>query len=290
MNTKPTIVIVGCGNLGKRYIQSIEENLPSFELYLVDPVPFTSKYPQFRDISELSLDKIDLAIVTTCSNVRFPLIRELLRFQVKYMLLEKILFQKREEYVETQRMLKEHNIKAWVHTPRRAYEYYRKLKNELTLPLKMKVSGINWGMACNLVHFLDLYCYLTDTQSLELKHSELKVIDSKRKNFKELIGRIESVNGNFVAECEQGDGFLLQKQFNDLLLTNTNGYLVNERGEKVFKVPYASESVHQFISSILSSGTCVLPTFEKSCNIHLPMIQSFTKEFAKNNIQGCPVT
>ena len=189
------------------------------------------------------------------------------------MILEKILFQNQHEYHDIQEKLINTQTIAWVNCPRRTYQCYRDIKKLSKSTLKLLVQGSNWGMACNIIHFLDLYAYLTNNYDFELKSEELSMFKSKRANFYEFNGKIYNDNLNISCNSIE-DQFSLQKTIviDDKVINidNQAGTLKIEGGD--FRIPYVSEYMGKFIKQILLNGKCDLPTYEQSTKIHLKLI------------------
>jgi hypothetical protein len=178
-NMKFSVIIIGTGQLGKRYLDGIAGCSLPLEIWLCDsspqalfeassskaanklknttnPVLIASK---IKDLPE----KVDLCIVTTTANVRSVVCQELAeKCAPNYWILEKFLSQS-ESGLRTIEFCTQLASRAWVNLPRRAMAWHRKIGKHLQNfgPLKMRVSGGRWGLACNAVHFLDL-CILVD--------------------------------------------------------------------------------------------------------------------------------
>ena len=88
--------------------------------------------------------------------------------KVKYIIFEKVLFQKVEEYHSVDMLLNRYKTRGWVNCHRRIYPTYQNLKELLFGEelVDMEVVGNGWGLACNSVHFIDLYAYLTSAPLL----------------------------------------------------------------------------------------------------------------------------
>ena len=67
------------------------------------------------------------------------------------------MFQKEEEFDIALNWFVEKNIRAWVNCPRRLFNIYQKIKNEIIDEdiITMTVFGGEWGLACNAIHYID---------------------------------------------------------------------------------------------------------------------------------------
>ena len=74
--------------------------------------------------------KIDIVIIATASNVRAEVTVDLLKkFEVKTIIFEKILFQKRNDYFLISELLKNKNVNAYVNCPMRMMSFYNEIQS-----------------------------------------------------------------------------------------------------------------------------------------------------------------
>ena len=110
-----------------------------------------------------------VTIIATTAGIRAIVTQKLLeKNKVKHIIFEKVLFQKVEEYHCVDMLLNRYKTRGWVNCPRRIYPTYQNLKELLfgEESVDMEVVGNGWGLACNSVHFIDLYAYLTSAPLL----------------------------------------------------------------------------------------------------------------------------
>lgn len=280
-----TILLIGCGNLGKRYVETIDNNLKNVKILIVDPyVDFSTLniknicFEYHKDISDIKDTCIDLAIFAVCSDIRYTLtVNVIQKFTVKYIIFEKFLFQKENDYYEVKSLLKSNNIKSWVNTPRPTYEFYKKIKKH---NINLTVFGKNWGLACNAIHFIDLFCFLNNSYDITLEDNDLVISNSKRKNFYEFYGTIRGKNkeNTLVLKCDKGEKFQLIKTLNGTKIENKNGKLYVDN-KVLYKIPYLSEYMHKIIEDILCNDDCDLTKYDNSMKIHLSLLRVLTKHF-----------
>lgn len=223
MSQKPLIhiAIIGAGQLGSRHLQAMTlTNIP-LSLEIVDPNqeslntaekrykemppnPLIKNITFHKDINDL-YSTLDVVIVSTTSKCRHLVIEQLFaQKQVKYLILEKVLFPKLNDYDEVQKLLLKHKVKAWVNCGRRMMSFYRNLKDILQTEKNfvMTVSGTNWGLACNSIHFLDIYAFLSnqDQFKFDIEYLDDNWINSKRSGYIEFTGsfRIKSNKGSLL--------------------------------------------------------------------------------------------
>src|SRR5699024_8564222 len=114
-------------------------------------------------ISELD-EEIDIAIVATKADVRKNVIEILLTLKhVRYMILEKVLFQDLESYKPVHTLLKTRGVRTWVNCPIRTNPFFQQLKYSLKPgeTIHYDVCGGNLGIGCNSIHHIDLLSFLT---------------------------------------------------------------------------------------------------------------------------------
>ena len=173
----------------------------------------------------------------------------------------------------------------------------------------MKVEGSKWGMGCNSIHYMDLFSYLSGCNDFKFAevHLEDKVPDSKREGFKEFMGRLkgensrgdslelicqDEENGPITIDIQNGlEKFTLVTNFVDHFNFKSSNELAGRMG-RIF-LPYQSEMTHLWVNDILKKGSCDLPTYANSMNLHLELIRVFTEHLEKitgKEIDACPIT
>src|SRR5438105_2054054 len=148
------IAIIGVGQLGSRHLQAMVNLKIDAELFAVDPstdslqlamerwkeVGGDANQVHFLERIEKLPSQIDLAIVATSSSIRKEVVEELVaEHSIQYLILEKFLFQKENDYRDVQELLRKKKISCWVNCPRRLYPDYKKLKKDLAAPIIMNV-------------------------------------------------------------------------------------------------------------------------------------------------------
>ena len=129
------IVLVGCGNIGFRYYQSLSKLNLNIELSIFDKQKkrynnfFNKKNGKLRIIKIDKLDnikkKIDLLIIATTSNVRVKILNKILKLaNLKKVILEKTLCQTIRELNTLKRLNAEYNLDSWVSSPKSTWRDY----------------------------------------------------------------------------------------------------------------------------------------------------------------------
>jgi hypothetical protein len=226
-------------------------------------------------------------VVATGAAPRLNIIKALFEHaKVRYLVLEKVLFQNSSDYKEAARVIELAETKVWVNCPRRMFTAYSDLKLMLNreAPVTMKVSGGEWGLACNAIHFIDILAFLTESTVSKINSSDLesKVYTSRRDGYIELYGTIavEFSNGHrLILECTH-DNSPITIQLNDansqFLIDEMKGdiHINGELSKLKMIVRYQSE-LSQFIATqALSFAHAEITSFDESCELHVPFIES----------------
>lgn len=212
------IVLIGCGNIGTRLLQSLV-TLPNFNqdehvtVMCIDPdatsrerailrtrEAFDGRIPEFVNIETAATfdapsSEIDLAIVSTTSRPRFDIVKSLLETCApRRLILEKFLFVQPHAYAEVAALLQKHDVDCWVHAPRPAWPGYVDLKQRLSNsgPIHVRVGGAAWSMASNAIHFIAAFNGLTGERIAQIDASRLdpKPIPNKRETYLEVTGQL----------------------------------------------------------------------------------------------------
>ena len=242
------VVLIGVGPLGRRHLEGLINSGVCKKIHIVDPsahalktaLSFVTTNIKHWDELDIELNqysscdclpkRVDLVIVATNSKVRLAAIKSFFKqSETTNIILEKFLFLKYEDYDEFNQIIIRHGTNAYVNTSRRAMESYITVKHEL-LGKKLKalsVEGDNWGLATSMIHFLDLFQFLTDKKYLDsVDFSGVRLDDSKSKRpgFQEMFG---IVTGKFV----DGPRFSIASKESKGETVRVNIFLENEQFE-----------------------------------------------------------
>ena len=141
------ITLVGAGQLGSRHLQALANVTFPCNFSVIDPHENSLKVAKERyhevnnqkhqiqflsNLSEVKDNNIDLAIVATNANVRYEIVSNLVHnFNLKNIILEKVVFQSIPQFEKAMDLFKKNKIKAWVNCPRRMFPFYQKLHEML---------------------------------------------------------------------------------------------------------------------------------------------------------------
>lgn len=310
--------IIGAGQLGSRHLQSLSTMVGKIWVYDPSEESLAMAKTRLSEVNHKAVvvfssqfnsapKEIDLAVVSTNSDVRLSCIKNLvLRSKVKNLILEKVLFNKRNDYYEAKNILENHQVKTWVNCPRRTWDIYKQIKilKSINSPITVSIHGGEFGLGSNSIHFLDLVAFLIPNEtiiSINLDAIDPEVIESKRKNFKELTGTLSVL---FSSGSTMNLHFQKKSQVPICILMTFENlqFSINESHKKItkfenltcseyiFEIPHQSQLTHQAAEQILNSDTCELTPFGESINLHLPLIESFSKFMKIEKMEVCPVT
>jgi predicted dehydrogenase len=323
-----TILLVGVGGIGFRHFQSLTEIRVKAKLILVDinQEALNNAEEYYKTISNDNItieysttinsfsENIDLAIIASSSLARRSIIEEILqKATVSYMVLEKFLFPKKEDFLAIGSLLEEHNIKTYVNCPRRMNPGFVKLKERLQgkAHIDVFVTGSQWGLSCNAIHAIDIIDYIIDASAEILSCTgallDKKIIESKRKNYVEftgsIIGNIGSKANFLIESMDSGE-----KPLCIYIMTDDTTYLISETAQRLdiidnaghsgiqqieFPTVYQSRLTSLVAESLIHTGTCDLTTYDRSCELHLPLLNIFLQKINEEKEEQtdlCPIT
>ena len=297
-----SVVLVGAGNLGFRYLQGLAKVSKPLSITIVEPSAERTNYAlqwwgEQQNIDHhilgaavspqegLDLDRADIVISATTAAVRPASLTSLgARVKVDIWVMEKVLAQS-ESGLSTLRRLIDTHGKAFVNTSRRAMDWYRNIA-DATKPVQLQeihISGGRFGLLSNAIHFVDLAAFLFDARpvSTMLETGSDDWHEAKRPGFIETFGTV-------VAEFSAGRCVHIQSSDNDnpisIRLVSPNGEWQIDEREGVCKAPggqliqgtlsYQSDMTSMIVGQLIAHGTCELPNLELSAFIHGQFLQA----------------
>lgn len=325
---KKRVLLIGAGQLGSRHLQGLTKVGIPLSVSIVEPHPTGNEVSRTRlnevlpgysmedfrfysSLKEIEKGRFALAIIATNSDVRQLVVNELLELtDVENILLEKVVFQSPDLFPEIMNKLTEKKIKAWVNCPRRLFPVYQEIRELIKNDphLSMSVTGGEWGMACNSLHFIDLFVFLTGISALTVEASDLdaEILHSKREGFIEVTGRLIFGNnkGSLKVESVRKSASALSIK----IISDNYEIAVNEtlkewsvsgkgnigRIEKMpFIMPFQSELTGQVTDRILAGKEPGLVSIEDSFLQHavlLPAVMNHLTNVNGEDYTYCPIT
>jgi len=316
------ILIIGAGNIGKRHIQSIiSDKQNSYNIHIIDTSKnflnrISKEITEINNYKNIKINnnyndlyhEYDLIIIATTSFKRELIIDFLIKKIIfKNIILEKIVFQNINSYVHYIGLFKKNKIRCWVNCPNRHYKSYNFLKNKLdnNYPMSMIVSGGNWALGSNFVHYTDLFSYFLNEKKFVIDQFclENKIIKSKRKNFVEFNGIISIKNkyGSFLSIVHNNTNSnvnikINQKNFSFIFnQKNKFAYVRNRKKDKLkkinFEIPYQSDLTKLYCRELFKYNKINLPTLEEHYSINRIIFNEIIDFYNKNKkIKIIPIT
>jgi predicted dehydrogenase len=297
------VVVVGAGQLGSRHLQGLAQLESVDRLIAVDPSSDALARAQvllegattahggalewLTDVGGLPAH-IDYAVVATSADSRRSAVESLLAGRaIGHLLLEKVLFQRVDDYAEVGRLIDAAGVDVRVDTPRRTYPIYREVKEFFAdSPIThLDVRGGGWGLACNSIHFVDLLAYLTDGLPRRVSTAGLRprAVPSKRPGFYEFDGTLTGLVGSASFSLTATDGspmpvlVTLRSDTKTCLIDEAAGTALFREETRTwrqidFPLRYVSEMTTDFARDALSGRGNGLPSFAESAACHLPVV------------------
>ncbi len=158
----------------------------------------------------------------------------------------------------------------------------------------MKVSG-NWGLCCNIVHYIEIFHHLCGRLPLSLKDSNLRneYKKSKRDGYYELFGSIDIVSSqshHLTLECNPEEPELITnieiisefRKLRDTWVDEHHNCNIIEDGETFSERHYSrrqSERTLELVVSLRENNNCNLPSYQQCCYQHLLILDQFRDKF-----------
>jgi hypothetical protein len=173
-------------------------------------------------------------------------------------------------------------------------------------PVSMQVTGTNWGLGCNGVHFADLFAYLSEDSELKYDAHLLDSVvhPSKREGFYEFSGTLVGRHAGKQIELQASVTgtarhlIVLRSSSKIAIVDEVGGVarLLAEDGvwvEQQFSMPYQSQLTGIIASEVLAGRAPSLPDFATSSRIHVAFIEPLLAHFngvSGTNVSACPIT
>lgn len=304
------LLLVGAGQIGSRHLQSCLKFHNKLEIFVVDGAQESLEIAKIRateieqdikhsvhyvtNMDDIDCSVFDFLILATGAGARFNVLSAVLeKFKVRYAILEKVLFQNLSAYDEARSLLQTKKVTTFVNCPLRVYPFFQKIKSQyFTVSNKthFNYSGGDWvGMACNVIHYLDLVNYLTGEKLLDIdtQHLDPGFIQSKRPGYIEFTGKMTaSYNEGSTLSFES-----IRDNKNDSVMDINHGpyrFVIDELSGKYkiynnhkliedsqYPMVYQSDLSHNMLEQLIDNGKCDLNDFDGSMEIHQIFIERF---------------
>lgn len=311
------ILIVGCGNIGKRHLFSINNSSLNFNLQVLEKD--TTNINKSKKINKgfdnyiknySNIDKnIELILICTKAYKREKIIKSVLKYcNPKYMILEKIPFQKMTYYREILQLSKKRKIKTWINFPFRYQPYYEYLQSIIFKKNKFFSMIVQLSKFDDLfssgIHFFDLFLHKTEK---DLKIEHMKVLKKNNGFNGKFKGEFVFSSKNRTLAVLNGNSKFQQKinifgsknNYKIIFFSNKLDQWSNphvnffENNKKLiqFNHLWQSQLTNLYLADIKKKGKCFLPTLKESYKCNELIIEAFKQKqklHLKNNL--CPIT
>lgn len=306
-------LIIGFGSIGCRHAQSLSTLKEGKRIHIVEPnksvfkknleligLDNSSEIILEEDLNSLDF-KFDLCVIATTSLYRFNILKSTQHLDIQYYLLEKVVFQSKEQFDQIMNTFDPSKI--FVNFVNRYYSNYISLKKHLVeKKFSIDVIGGDFGLGCNVLHYLDLFCYLgaKDIMTCSSNLNENLNPNKRGSEYREVHGQISftSKNGcklNLSSDLSRNSGVDLVIKTED----ETNFISQSTRKHSIFSKTNISNSKFnlEFTSSLTSKiyrdmqqGNCLLPTIDDTSHNHLLIFNEINKALNLNSNDLCPIT
>ena len=288
--------IIGMGNIGLRYLQSILNTDENYEVICYDisknfqdrTISFLSnnnlpnKKIHFSPSLELLEDNTDndtIVILATTAEKREELILQFAKKTPKLIVSEKLVCTSRESYLNLIKELNEINYNdVLVNFFPRNQPFFKELTRELAsvAEFKMCVEIPKLGLACNGIHFIDIFLWLSGSYNYKYKNSfHSDVYKQKRPGFYDFAGLIEiDCNSSYLSLRDNNSNLeqYISISFND---SHYKFYMFDEllikdhtKDSKQYKLNHVSQYICGEITSYIEDGKCYLPNIFDAYHSH----------------------
>jgi hypothetical protein len=317
------ILIVGCGNIGKRHLQSLLESKNNlYDITVVEPNKIAihntkSILPNSKDFSHnlkwisniLDLtESYDFVIISTHASGRYFLIDQLLEMGNRRFLIEKMVCQSTSEYNKILEAFNKFEAKGWVNTNLRYFLFYQKLVKYFSnkIPLTFVITGGEKGLGSNAIHFVDLFLWFTNSNTITLNGDYLtnQLLQNKRSsNLVEFSGILSGKSNDSHISINFSSMFnnsIIIEIFNSehhIRIDTDKTTVTKIRGlnnfNENFKFQHASELTKKIVNEIIETDTCDLPTLNDLYLVHFELFRIFNlhiKKLTNKQSDICPIT
>lgn len=204
------ILVIGTGNLGKRYLQAILANEGDFRCFCYDQNPealnsvdiflknnnvSASRLTKRFSLDEIlnDIDRQSLVIVSTTAQDRLRLVSLITGEKPETIIIEKPVAQNSEDFLTITRLCKEEEIQAYTHYTLRFQPFCKVLKEMVRSDQPFEMSSIlpAMGIACVSIHYIDFFLWMFNISEPSLvAYSYLGTYEQKRKGFYDMYGEL----------------------------------------------------------------------------------------------------
>ena len=310
------LAIIGCGEIGRRHLQSVLNLDIYVNIILVDrsneclekcrniiKISSSKIFFSFYSNIEQIIQKIDFAIIATNSDTRFEAINSLYnQSKPKYIILEKFLFNKLEQYSAAKNLFKINSTKVWVNQwVNTEFVEFMKIFRKYEIN-NIEIKGKNWNLCSNSVHYIDWFHLVSKRKKIKVIENKFKkpITKNKRVGFYDIGGtlKIYLANNSKIIfsskkKINKNHIFIGNKHFNWKIYEKNLEALRSDGLKIKIKIPLTSTIMKKIINNIFTKGICGLPKLEEVVDNHNILIKNLKQHWLKANqkkISNLPVT
>ena len=309
-----TVVISGAGQLGSRHLQGLSTCSLPLDIYVQDPSEgsLSTAYQRWLEVVKPEItqhrlklcsslvelpSQVDVAIVATPADIRPAIVARIAeQSQVNYWILEKVLARSVEALQQITNSVGT-SSQAWVNTPRRALPWHQAIKDTLVpgRPIQLSVDGGDWGLACNSIHFLDMFAWLTGEKLEDIRTDGLDPHwgAGKRPGNMEVMGTLGArfSGGSSVQLTARPGDVVYAFKFSDgehvWHMDEVAGRASRSDGLSIpGRIPYQSEVTGSLIGTLIETGNCALPTLDQSAQMHSVLLRALLSHWQRH-VNAC---
>ncbi len=308
------ILIVGFGNMGCRHTQSVISSFPESDLFVMEPneeifeqnrIKIGAVSARLNRIEHLRNipDNIDFSVVATSSYPRYEIVKFLLERNIKKILVEKVVFQSKHQFESILKLAELKGAILYCNFVNRYFPNYQQIKFNLdSSPITMKVMGGDFGLACNGLHYVDLFKFFTGKNSTLSFYSMKENITENRRGsiYKEVVGQALWVTDTgdrlIISSDKEREGgvevTIIQNESINILNEQTLEHIEcigKELQIKPFVILNTSYLTSVIIKDILK-GTTTLPNLKETESYHTQFFQAINSTLGLDENDLCPIT
>lgn len=303
-----TILLCGCGNIGFRHLQAMVQVPDPVAITIIEPnmaahariaafIGTVTAGHQFALVDAVPdiATRFDLVVIATSADTRRAAFDAIVgRHDVGVMILEKVLFQTVADLDAVQDVLTARGIAGYVNCARRVFPGYQTLRDALTGPVDVTVTGAGFGLASNGIHLLDLAEYLNGAGLATLR-ADLQPgwVEAKRAGCVEVFGRMTGTLSNGARvdiSCDDAPGMAVQ-------VALTGGIVIDELARTVavgdVVTPFAARFVSEtweIYHQALTLGTTALTPYADSARQHRLFLAAISQHLGLVAGAACPIS
>ena len=287
------IAILGIGNIGVRHLESIIKTSLKINIFIFDihenrskevisnyqPLKSNINIQAIKNIKYLP-DEVTFCIISTPALQRLNILKQI-DSNIKFLLLEKVLTSSKKELKVYKSISKKFEA-VYVNMPYYYQNIFQLINKYISKPNKIIFKGGNFGIACNLVHFLDISekLFQKKISAFNQKNNNLLWKKSSREGFYDLTGEIlvELSSGEkvyIISEVKPNNylKIIVSDELNELMYDLSSGELFKNNTFCCKNIiPYQSSRTLNILEDLLTGKSPKVSSLDNAIRIHNHLI------------------